>query len=280
MGCLGKLSLLRHLFFGVILGSFNLASSAVNIYYLFEEQHTRYATISLLLLWFPGLVTSLGFLLLYTRRGGAVLRLVWWKVVAYTLALLLFYPLLPILLTLAFLCSRDEALHHKAVMSKYFTAFLDHGPQFVLRLVLVVLVGVAERGVYSRHDTLFVLSMVTAFISQVYTALWFNERSSSWLVWVFLAGPMYAATFACRAFTLAVLLKASLHDGTLALGSLLVLLGVMVATNLLLFRLCGQDWTRSAVFGVASTLLPAGFTNDLHHYQVTQVKSLECHDAG
>jgi hypothetical protein len=146
----------------------------------------------------------------------------------------------------AYLVTKDERALEKAVVSKYFTAFLDHGPHFVLRLVIVVLVGISQGGVYNRHDTIFVLSMVSSFASQIYTALWFNERTSTWLRWLFLAGPMYSALFACRAFTLAVLLKTTLHDQTLLFGSFLFLLFVMVSTNIGLFRLCGQDWTRSA----------------------------------
>jgi len=262
------MSFLRHLFFGVILGTFNLISSVVNIYFLFKEEHNKFAAISLFLLWFPGIVTSIGFLVLYARGNKTILRLVWWKLFVYPLALLLFYPVVPLLLTIAYLITDNERTLEKAVMSKYFTAFLDHGPQFVLRLVIVVLVGIAQNGVYNRHDTVFVLSMVSSFGSQIYTALWFNERSSTLLRWFFLAGPMYSAIFACRAFTAAVLLKTTVHDGSLAAGSFFLLLAAIIGTNLGIFRLCGQDWTRSAVFAIASTLLPAGYQNDSLYYQV------------
>ena len=119
-----------------------------------------------------------------------------------------------------------------------------------------------------RHDTVFVLSMVSSFGSMIYTALWFNERSSTLLRWFFLAGPMYSAIFACRAFTAAVLLKTTVHDGSLAAGSFFLLLAAIIGTNLGIFRLCGQDWTRSSVFAIASTLLPAGYQNDRLYYQV------------
>ena len=79
-----------------------------------------------------------------------IFRLVWWKLFVYPLALLLFYPVVPLLLTVAYLITDNERTLEKAVMSKYFTAFLDHGPQFVLRLVIVVLVGIAQSGVYNR----------------------------------------------------------------------------------------------------------------------------------
>lgn len=63
----------------------------------------------------------------------------------------------------------------------------------------------------------------------------------------------YSAIFACRAFTLAVLLKHTLEVPSLQFGSFLLLLLVMAGTNLGLFRLCGQDWTRSA--GTSSLLV-------------------------
>jgi hypothetical protein len=39
---------------------------------------------------------------------------------------------------------------------RLFAAFLDHGPQFVLRLVIVVLNGIAHNGVYHRGGGLFI----------------------------------------------------------------------------------------------------------------------------
>jgi len=275
MGCLDAMSLMRHVFFGVVLGTFNLISSAINVYFLFQEGHNKFAVISVFLLWFPGIVTSVAFLILYARGNNTILRLVWWKLFVYPLALLLFYPVVPLVLTIAYLITDNEKTLEKAVMSKYFTAFLDHGPQFVLRLVIVVLVGISQNGVYSRHDTVFILSMVSSFGSMIYTALWFNERKSSLLRWFFLAGPMYSAIFACRAFTAAVLLKTTVHDGSFAAGAFFLLLAAIIGTNLGLFRLCGQDWTRSAVFAIASTLLPAGYKNDRLYYQVPGQDILE-----
>jgi len=275
MGCLNGLNFARHFFFGIVLGTFNLISSVVNIYYLFSKSHQEYGIISLFLLWFPGLVTSVSFLILYARGNKTILRLVWWKVLVYPVALLLFYPVVPILLTLHYLISRYPLSLERAIFSKYFTAFLDHGPHFVLRLVIVVLQGIAEGGTRHRHDTIFVLSMVSSFLSLIYTALWFNERRSTWLQWIFLAGPMYSAIFACRAFTLAVLLKTTLNDSGLQIGAFLLLIGVMATTNFALFKACGQDWTRSAVFGIASLLLPAGYKNDTQYYQVPKQDILE-----
>ena len=63
---------------------------------------------------------------------------------------IIFCPLVPIVLTLAYLIKKDEKIHEKATMSKFFAGFLDHGPHFVLRLVIVVLIGIAQGGVYQR----------------------------------------------------------------------------------------------------------------------------------
>ena len=41
-------------------------------------------------------------------------------------------------------------VNHKATMAKLFAGFLDHGPHFVLRLVIVVLIGLSQGGVYNR----------------------------------------------------------------------------------------------------------------------------------
>jgi len=195
--------------------------------------------------------------------------------VVYPFCLLFFYPVIPILLTLAYLITKYEVLHERSTLAKFFAGFLDHGPHFVLRLVIVVLVGISQNGVYSRSDIVFVMSMISSFCSFILTALWFNERTSSWARWVFLSGPMYSAVFACRAFTLAVFLKETLHDQSYPLVSVVLVFILMFSINLGLFRSCGQDWTRSAVFGVASVLLPAGYNNDLKYYQVPKQDILQ-----
>ena len=74
-------------------------------------------------------------------------RLQFWLVTA---SILVFCPLVPIALTIAFLVTGSEKIHHKATMSKLFAGFLDHGPHFVLRLVIVVLIGLSQGGVYNR----------------------------------------------------------------------------------------------------------------------------------
>jgi len=269
------LSFIRHLTLGILLASFNLFSSLVNIHFLLESDQILFASLSLALLWTPGVVTSLGFLVLYARGNKAINKLLSWKLVVYPVLLLIFYPVIPICLTLAYLFSKNEVIHERSTLAKFFAGFLDHGPNFVLRLVIVVLVGISQNGIYSRGDIVFIMSMISSFCSFILTALWFNERVSSWARWLFLSGPMYSAVFACRAFTLAVFIKETLHDQRYPLVSVLLVILFMFVINFGLFIHCGQDLTRSAVFGVASVLLPAGYNNDFKYYQVPKQDILQ-----
>ena len=94
-----------------------------------------------------GLVTSITFLVLYSRGDRSVAKLQTKNLIIYPLCLLLFYPLVPIALTIAYLATKNEKHHERATISKFFAGFLDHGPQFVLRLVVVVLIGLGRAGV-------------------------------------------------------------------------------------------------------------------------------------
>ena len=127
MGCLSIVSFLRHFLLGIVLAAFNFVSSLINIYYLFKEGHTLCGSLSLFLLWFPGLVTSIAFLVLYACGNKTVSKLKRWKLVLYPAGLLLFYPVVPIVLTLSYLITGNEKTHEKSTMSKFFAGFLDHG---------------------------------------------------------------------------------------------------------------------------------------------------------
>ena len=157
-----------------------------------------------------------------------------------------------------------------AVMTKMFEGFLDDGPQFVLRLVFVVLFGIhAGQG---KDNVIFIMSMVTSFGSLVYFGLQFNERKTNGLVKWLLAFPMFAASVASRAFTLAVFLKETLDNNSEVInksewiGAVVVLL-LYFGSNVLTFKLCQQDWVRSFLFGFSSTLIPVGYNNDGDFYQ-------------
>ena len=243
---------LRHLLLGICLSTFNFISSIINIFYLHKEGHKTYAGMSLFLLWFPGMVTSVGFLVLYARGNRAVNNLVGWKLIVYPLLLLIFYPVIPIMLTATYLYTKDEKTYEKATISRFFAGFLDHGPHFVLRLVIVCLSRISQGGVYQRDDNIFILSMITSFGSFILCALWFNDRESSRLNWFFLSGPMFSAIFACRAFTLAVYLRETLNDPKLHKSYTFLVIIIMFLTKFLLFKFFGQDWTISAQFGITA----------------------------
>ena len=74
--------------------------------------------------------------------------------------------------------------------------------------------------------------------------------------------------FSARGFTLAVFLKeTSSSDRYEWVGGIIVLL-IAFTLNIGTFRMCHQDWIRSVVFGLSSTLIPAGYNNDPYFYQV------------
>ena len=153
-----------------------------------------------------------------------------------------------------------------AVLSKLFEGFLDDGPQFVLRLVIVVLVGVGNIG-QNRDEFIFIMSMVFSFGALTYFGLKFNERKTNPLAKWLLALPMFAASVAARGFTLAVFLKETLDDKSEWIGGLIVLILYFI-TNVAIFKISGQDIIRSLVFGFSSTLIPAGYNNDDYYYQI------------
>ena len=113
MGCIHTVTFLRHLLLGIVLGTCNFVSSLINIYYLFKDGHKLFGSLSLCLLWFPGLVTSTAFLILCAQVNKAVLRLKRWKLGFYPTGLMLFYPIIPIVLTLAFIVTKNEKTHEK-----------------------------------------------------------------------------------------------------------------------------------------------------------------------
>jgi len=264
---MGTITLLRHIVLGVLLASFNFVSSLINIYYLYKEDHILFGTLDLLLLWFPGMVLFLSLVFLYKSDDDLdKLSVPQFWLMAF--GILIFCPLVPIVLTVAYLVTKNEKIHENARLSKCYAGFLDHGPHFVLRLVIVTLIGISQNGVYQRDDFIFIFSMFTSFLAFILTALFFNERKSNMLKWIFLSGPMYSAIFACRAFTLAVYLKETLYNNKTDAPWALFILLIMFSSNIGLFRYCGQDWLRSVVFGTTSLLVPSGFKNDSLYYQI------------
>ena len=83
---------------------------------------------------------------------------------------------------------------------------------------------------------------------------------------------MEICSISARGFTLAVFLKETSSnevDKMEWIGGI-VILCVGILLNIVTFRHCGQDWTRSIVFGLSSTLIPAGYNNDEYFYQVNE----------
>ena len=178
------------------------------------------------------------FLYLYLTGSKALAELDKKKVVAYPIILLLLYPALPVILTIVSLIKKDDVHHERARLARLFASFLDHAPQFVIRVVVVVLLGIPHRGLYTRDDTLFILSMIASMMSLVLSAIVFNENKKFIAIKLLISVPMFAAVFASRAFTLAVFMKEALQNdsfGTHELSGFGVLI-VMAAINLGLYR--------------------------------------------
>ena len=149
MGCRETMSFLRHVILGVLLASFNFISSLINIYYLFKEDHILFGGMDLVLLWLPGSVIFICLVYFY-MMDDSLLKLDKSRFWMVAFGVLFLSPLVPIVLTVAFLVTKNEKIHERATLSKFMAGFLDHGPHFVLRLVVVVLIGLAQGGVYHR----------------------------------------------------------------------------------------------------------------------------------
>ncbi len=125
--------------------------------------------------------------------------------------------------------------HQLAALAKMLEGFLDDGPQFVLRLIIVVLydigLGTDKREQKESYENfpissfnspsppavgmIFTMSMVTSFLSLVLFGLHFNERDTFASVKYLVCVPMFAAFAGARAFTLAVFLKVLIHSSRL-----------------------------------------------------------------
>ena len=128
---------------------------------------------------------------------------------------------------------------------------MDDGPQFVIKLVVVVLYGIGigkEKGTTNCYvgkkqianlnfsdDIIFTLSMVTSFLSMIYFGLTFNEQNSSRFTRMLICFPMFAAFAGARAFTLSVFLKETLGNTKEALGGVGVL-AAFCAFNIICYK--------------------------------------------
>jgi hypothetical protein len=83
---------------GVLFGIWNNLSTVINAKTLIDEGHAWAAALNLFFLFFPGLVTSLAFLILYTLGHRRIKRVPPAKVIVYFFVLLFCYPVVPILM--------------------------------------------------------------------------------------------------------------------------------------------------------------------------------------
>jgi len=246
---------------GILFGIFNNVTTIWNAKVLLDEGQKVAGGLTIFFLMFPGVVTSIGYVVLYWLGSQRFEKTPPTSVVIYFLALLFFYPIVPIILCLNTLRTGENK--DLANLSKFLGGFLDDGPQFVIRVVVVVLFGIDSE---SKSDIVFIMSMVTSFGTLVYYGLKFNERKTSSLVKWLLAFPMFAASVAARGFTLSVFLKETIDNKSEIIGALIVLT-VYFGVNVTIFKFCRQDLPRSFIFGFSSTLIPAGYNNDEAYYQ-------------
>ena len=110
------------------------------------------------------------------------------------------------------------------------------------------------------------MSLVASFLSLVRSGLEFNEQDTYVFTKWLLCLPLFMTSVAARVFTLAVFLKETSTSQFEWIGGIAVLV-VYFGLNIATFRICGQDWIRSVVFGFSSTLIPAGYNNDEKFFQ-------------
>ena len=81
---------------GILFGIWNNVSTIINAQTLVEEGHTWGAALTLFFLFFPGIVTSLGFVILHWLGHKRIQRVPPANLMIYFFVLLLCYPIVPI----------------------------------------------------------------------------------------------------------------------------------------------------------------------------------------
>ena len=99
MFCCSKSCMIRaELFMGVVFGIWNNLTTVINAANLWEREHRGFAILIMFFLMFPGLVTSVGFLVLHWLGHRKIGRMPPGSVLLYFILFLFFYPLVPIAL--------------------------------------------------------------------------------------------------------------------------------------------------------------------------------------
>ncbi|CAB4056539.1 unnamed protein product [Lepeophtheirus salmonis] len=241
--CIAKLRLIVG---GLIFGLWNNVGTVINAITLSKKGHHSMSALTIFWLFFPGIITSGAYLIIrickYKSEGGSLSL----PGLILRVSLLLFcYPILPFTYCILSIWSDRYVSTYKFL--KLLEGFMDDGPQFVLKLIIVTLyeIGLGRE----KGDIIFLLSMFTSFGSIVFYGIRFNEPFTKWYIKLFLLLPMYSTSVLSRSFTLSVFLKETIHKDSIA------------------FYVAGQDKIRSVIFGCSSLIIPAGYNNVKEYYQ-------------
>ena len=249
----------------ILVSIWNNLSTAVNAVGYLDNGQTWAAAFSIFFLFFPGPVAFAVFyhLDLLIPDRPLVRRFL------FAISLIFCYPVVPAYANTIVLVTGEHKHKHQAFLLKAFEASLDDGPHFVLRLIVALLKGLP------KYSFIFFSSMLTSFIALALFGLRFNEKKTDkWIKWL-VAFPMLVTSLGARAFILAVyIMKTAFSphkDNHEWIWGPTIFIIFYVLFNIVIFMICGHDLKRSVIFGLCSTLIPAGYNYDENfNQQLTQ----------
>ena len=252
---------------GILLSIWNTVSTVINAVGFVDKGHTWAAAASTFFLFFPGPVA---FIVFY--RQGLLIPdwpLVWRFL--FGIGLIFCFPIVPACAGITLLITGERKHKKQAFLLKAFEASLDDGPQFVLRLIVVLLTGLPNKYIF-----FFFLSMITSFGSLVSFALRYNEQKTDGKIKWLIAFPMLVTSLAARALVLAVFIRETAfspcyeRDKDLnqkwIWGPVVIIIYILI--NISIFMLLGKSWPRSVIFGLCSTLIPTGYNDEENFKQL------------